>query len=74
MKTQCLLVIHWPGGQSHKIGMLEVELTKTGVELKPRWSVARRFGWAMIRQGIRMMIKGDKDNDDGRTGRNQGTY
>ena len=64
MTQKCLVVLHWQGGHSHKIGEMNFEYTpKEGYELKPRSSITRRFGWAMVKHGIRMMVKGAKDDD-----------
>lgn len=59
------MIIRWPDGKEHTVGELDLVLTKDGIEGTPsRWNTARRFGWAMVKQGLSMMISGGKDEKD----------
>ena len=63
MKTYCEVKLYWPDGEAHSIGRMDFEFTKSGMEGKTMRNVQRRFGWAMVKHGIRMMVKGAKDDD-----------
>ena len=66
MRKKVIVLIRWPDGRQADIGVLDLEYTKDGMEAVSRWNVARRFGWAMVKQGIIMMIRGSKDENGGR--------
>ena len=65
MKIKAIVSIRWPNGRQSDIGVLDLEYTKDGLEGVSRWNVARRFGWAMVKQGIIMMIRGNRDENHG---------
>lgn len=65
MKIKADVIIRWPDGKEHTVGALDLELTKDGMKGKKRGNTARRFGWAMVKQGIIMMISSGKDEKDG---------
>ena len=64
MKTKAIITLRWPDGRKDDIGELVMEYTKDGAELKPRWNVTRRFGWAMMKQGFIMMLNGDQPESE----------
>lgn len=64
MKIKADVIIRWPDGREHTVGELDLELTKDGMEGTSHWNMTRRFGWAMVKQGLSMMISGGKDESD----------
>ena len=62
MKTHCEICLCWPDGDTQKIGRMDFEFNKSGMEGKPVRNVQRRFGWAMVRHGIRMILRGAKED------------
>lgn len=64
MRTHCDVILRWPDGHESGMGRMDFEFTKDGMKGKPVKAITRRFGWAMIRQGMRMITKGAKDDDE----------
>ena len=58
LRTKADVILRWPSGRESTVGTLYFEFTKGGIEGEPKWNVIRRFGWAMIKQGISMVIGG----------------
>lgn len=63
-KTKADVILRWPSGRESIVGTLCFEFTKDGIEGEPKWNVIRRFGWAMIKQGIAMMISGNEEESN----------
>lgn len=63
MHTHCDVFVRWPDGDKQSIGRMDFAFTKDGMEGKPVRHMARRFGWAMVKHGIRMIWKGAKEDD-----------
>lgn len=66
MKVKADVIIRWPDGKEHTVGKLDLEPTKDGMKIKgtSRRNTARCFGWAMVKQGLSMMISSRKDEKD----------
>ena len=54
--TSAVLIIRWNGGGRDIIaGRLDIEYVQDMAVVKLRGNLRRRTGWAMIRQGIRLI-------------------
>lgn len=66
MKIKAIMMIRWSDGHKSDIGTLDFTYVKNGIELKGRnCDLVRRFGWAMMKQGFIMMVKGGQPESEG---------
>ena len=57
------LFIRWKNGREQLVGSFDIELGGAEIyRVKKKSDFTRRLGWAMVKQGIMLMIKGEREN------------
>ena len=57
------LFIRWKNGREQLVGNFDIELGGAEIfRVKKKSDTTRLLGWAMVKQGILMMIKGERKN------------
>ena len=52
------ILIHWGDGRQHILGRFKIEKNNNSFKIKRKWDMTRRLGWAMVKQGIILLIRG----------------
>lgn len=57
------ILIHWGDGRQHILGRYIIETNNNTFKIKRKWDMTRRLGWAMVKQGIILVIRGTRKEE-----------
>lgn len=57
------ILIRWGDGRQHILGRYIIETNNNTFKIKRKWDMTRRLGWAMVKQGIILLIRGTSNEE-----------